>query len=190
MMKGFRVPAQATKKEQFRSMDTEMKNLQQSVRISQMMLKQMMDNMQGMANDISNAMNQLYEMQYKYIAIKEHLNLDPSALDSIANRHRLVDFEVASAKQDTQDNLEVGATVETDSTIVITSAAVDATGADKGIFRSRLKLSECGVPSLIADLAGKQVGDRVQVKLNDVDHLVELLAIRNPKKDQPVEVVS
>lgn len=180
-MKGFRVPAQATKKEQFRELDTEIKNIQQATRISQMMLKQMMDNMQSMSNDLSNAMNQLYELQYKFLAIKESLNLDSSALDTIANKHRLEDFVEASDKADVRDNLEAADSVGEDSTIVLTSEARDSSGKDKGIFRSRIKLSECGVPALITGLAGAKIGAKVVVKLNDLDHEVEVIAIRNPK---------
>ena len=73
-----------------------------------------------------------------------------------------------------------GSVVEADSTVVITSTAKDAEGNDRGIFRSRLKLSESGVPALITALTGKPAGTKVTVSLNGIDHEVELLAIRNP----------
>jgi hypothetical protein len=181
MKKGFRVKP---KKDQLQELTTEMLNVQQSVRISQMLLKQMMENMQAMAKDLNRTMGQFNELQYKFLAIKENLNLDSSALDTLANVHRLRDFESAAAAADSRDKLDSSSVVEADSTIVITSAASDTSGQDKGIFRSRLKLSECGVPALIAGLTGKSIGEKVVVKLNDVDHEVELLAIRNPRKEQ------
>jgi hypothetical protein len=182
-MKGFRVPAQASKKEQLKGIDVEVKNIQQATRISQMMLRQMMENMQAMSSDISNTMNQLLELQYKFVAIKESLNLDADTLDAIANKYRLQDFEEASERADVKDQLEVAESVGEDSTVVITSNARDNSGKDKGIFRSRIKLSECGVPALITGLSGKKVGEKVVVKLNEMDHEVELLAIRDPKKE-------
>jgi hypothetical protein len=183
MQNGFRVPAQASKKEKVRSLETEVQNLKTSIQITQMMTKQLMDNIQGMANDLQNAMNQMYEMQYKYTAIKENLNLDSTVLDGIANGHRLTDFEAASILADKKENLEQADTATEDSTVTITSVASSAEGKDMGIFRSRLKLIDCGVPALITELTGKTVGDRVTVQLNNLDHLVELLAIRNPKKE-------
>jgi hypothetical protein len=179
MANGFRVPA---KKEKLRIMETEVKNVQTSVQISQMMTQQLMQNMQNMQNDLGNALNQLFEMQYKFTAIKEALNLDTATLDTIANKHRLKDFELGTIAANAKDNLEDGTTVETDSWVVITSKAADATGQDKGIFRSRFKLSECGVPALIQELTGKVAGDKVVVTLNSLDHEVELLSVFNTKK--------
>jgi hypothetical protein len=179
-MKGFRVPPQASKKEQFRELETELKNMQMASRISQMMTQQLMQSVKSMSEDLGSALNQLYELQYKYAAITKHLNLPAEALNDIANQQRLVDFNDGSAKADVKDNLVAADEVGADSTVTITSVAKDEAGNDRGIFRSRLKLSECGVPELITNLTGKKVGDKVQAKLNDVNHEVELLSIRNP----------
>ncbi len=179
-MKGFRVPPQASKKEQVRNLETELKNLSMASRVSQMMVQQLMQSVKTMSDDLGSALNQLYELQYKYTALQKHLNLDAKALDAVANEQRLVDFNKGSEAADKKDNLVVAATVASDSTVTLTSTATDEAGTDRGIFRSRLKLSECGVPDLISALAGKEVGTKVQVKLNGIDHEVELLAIRNP----------
>jgi hypothetical protein len=131
-----------------------------------------------MSNDLGSTLNQLYEAQYELLAIKKSLNLDPAELTKIANAQRLLDFNEASAKQDIKDNLIPSDVAGADSIITITSVATDEQGADKGFFRSRLKLSESGVPDLIANLVGKKVGDKVSVKLNGLDHVIELLDIR------------
>ena len=179
-MKGFRVPPQASKKQQVRDLETELKNQATATRISQMMLQQLMQSVKTMSDDLGSALNQLYELQYKYTAIQKHLNLDAAALDAVANEQRLVDFNKGSVAADAKENLIEASTVGADSTVTLTSTAKDEQGTDRGIFRSRLKLSECGVPDLIKALEGKEVGTKVQVKLNGVDHDVELLAIRNP----------
>ena len=179
-MKGFRTPPQNTKKEQMRSLETQVENMQMAARVSQMLLQQMMQNMKSMGEDLGSAMNQLYELQYKYTALQKHFNVDSEVLNKIANEYRLKDFEETATKQDGVDKLTAADTVGTDSTVVITSTATDADGNDRGIFRSRLKLSESGVPDLITGLNGKKVGDKLNVKLNGVDHEVELLSIRNP----------
>jgi hypothetical protein len=182
-MKGFRVPPQPTKKEALGAvaeLKTELANLQMAGRISQMMTQQLMQSVKSMSEDLGSALNQLYELQYKYNAVTKHLKLDEKVLNDIANVQRLTDFEEAAVKQDQKENLVNAEVVAADSTVVITSVATDEKGNDRGIFRSRLKLSECGVPDLIQGLDGKKVGEKVAVKLNGFDHTVELLAIRNP----------
>lgn len=184
-MKGFRVPPQPSKNEALRKLETEMANLQMAGRISQMMTQQLMQNTKGLSEDVNAAMQQLMEIQYKLDAVTKHFALDPKGLADIANAQRLVDFTHASAKADGKENLVDADEVGVDSTVVITSKASDENGDDRGIFRSRLKLSESGVPDMIAQLQGKKVGDKVSSKLNGLDHEIELLAIRNPAP-QPV----
>lgn len=176
---GFRVPPAPTKNEEMRNIKTELQNLQMAGRVSQMLTQRLMTTLQNMSQDLGSALNQLYELQYKYSAMQKHLNLPVEALNDLANQQRLLDFNEGSAKQDIKDNLVVADEVSGDSTVTLTSVAKDADGNDRGIFRSRLKLSESGAPDLITALVGKKVGDKVNVKLNDVDHEIELLTIRN-----------
>ncbi len=184
MKKGFRVPPQGSKKDQLNELKTELANLSMASRVSQMMVQQLMKSMQSMSDDLGSALNQLYELQYKYNAVVKLQGLSAEELNKIGNEQRLVDFNEASAKADAKDGLLVADVVGADSTVTITSDAKDADGHDRGIFRSRLLLRECGVPDLIKELEGKKVGDKVTVKLNNLDHTVELLSIRNPA---PVE---
>lgn len=186
-MKGFRVPPQASKKDQLNELKTELANLQMAGRVSQMMVQQLMKSVQSMSDDLGSALNQLYELQYKYNAVVKLQGLSAEELNKIGNEQRLADFNEAAAKADAKDGLTVAETVEANSIVTLTSEAKDESGNDRGIFRSRLQLSESGVPDLIAGLTGKKVGDKVPVKLNGVDHVVELLSIRNPPPAQPVE---
>jgi hypothetical protein len=180
MSKGFRVAPQGSKKDQLSELKTELANMQMAGRISQMMTQQLMQSVKSMGDDLGVALNQVYDLQYKNNALIKLLAVDPKALGDLANQQRLVDFNEASAKQDTKDNLVSADVVGADSTVVITSTATAANGDDAGIFRSRLKLSEAGVPELIKNLDGKKVGDKVEATLNGQLHTVEVLAIRNP----------
>lgn len=182
MKNGFRTPAQSSKKVKTQNIETELQNIQMAARISQMMTQQLIQSSKAMSEDLGNALNQLYELQYKYTALQKHLNLDTESLNKIANEQRLVDFDNAALKQDVKDSLCVGDEVTDESTVTITTSAQDSTGNDQGIFRSRLKLNQSGVPDLVSGLMGKKVGDKVTVKLNDLDHTVELLSIRNPNQ--------
>jgi hypothetical protein len=178
MRNGFRTPS---KKDQLRQLQVEFQNSQMASRVSQMMIQQLMNNVKAMSEDLGNALNQLYELQYKYVALQKYMNLDVSQLTALANEQRLTDFNEASLKADEQDGLEAVDTATADSTVVLTSKSTDEKGNDRGIFRSRIKLSESGVPELIKELTGKKVGDKVNVKLNGNDHEVELLAVTSPK---------
>jgi wyosine [tRNA(Phe)-imidazoG37] synthetase (radical SAM superfamily) len=181
-MQGFRQQAQPTTKDKFRSMDTELKNLQMATRMTQMMLQQLLQSNKNMGEDLSKLFQIVNELQYKTIAIQKTAGLNQDALAAEANNLRLKDFQEASDKQDAAEGFEVIDTVEDDSVVILTSTT--STTPDAGIFRSRIKLSDAGVPDLINGLRGKQVGTKVAVKLNGTDHEVELLGIRRPKRQE------
>lgn len=182
-MNGFRQKQQESRKERLRHMEAELKNSQMAARIGQMMTQQMMQNMQNMQKDLGAAMNLINELQYKVLAVQKLTNLDVSQLGSIADELRLNDFNTASDKEDAAENYTVGTVVDAESVVILTSKTDEP---DKGIFRSKLKLSECGVPDLYRAFEGREVGAKAIVKLNNIDHEVELLAIRQPPKAEPV----
>jgi hypothetical protein len=157
-------------------MDAEVQNLAMASRITQMMTQQLMQNMKGMHDDISRALGIINELQYKILAIQKASGLDLNKLNDLANEQRLKDFNEASDKEDIAAKFTVGTVVDESSTVILTSETL--TGA--GIFRSRIKLAECGVPDLIKAFMGREVGVKAIVKLNEVDHEVELLGIRQP----------
>jgi hypothetical protein len=175
-MKGFRKPADNGRKERLRAMETELKNLQMASRISQMMVQQLMQSMKNMQVDLGNALGLINEMQYKLIAVQQVSSCDVQRLNEIANGLRLKDFNEASDKEDVKGGFTEGDVVLDDSTVILTSTAPE----DKGIFRSRIKLSECGVQDIIDGFKGRPVGAKILTQLNGVDHEIELLAIRNP----------
>lgn len=176
-MKGFRQQPEPSKKDKLRAIETEFQNSQMAMRISQLMTKQLMENQQKVQQDVDNAFGLLNELQYRVLAIQELTGVDMSALNSIVETLRLKDFTEVSDKEDTQKGLVDGTIVNADSTVILTSSTASP---DKGIFRSKIKLSECGVQGLIDGLMGKTVGTKVDVTLNGVNHTVELLAIKQP----------
>lgn len=181
--RGVKLEPKPNKAEQLASLDKELKNMQMAGRVTQMMVQQMMQNMQNMSQDLAKAFATVNELQYKILAMQSVGNFDMVAMQTKAEELRLNDFIEASDAEDKAGNFTIGDKVQEDSTVIITSTTTDGAG----IFRSRLKLSECGVPALIKGLAGQGVGTKVECKLNGVDHVVELLAIRNPPPAAPVE---
>lgn len=187
MRNGFRAQAQGSKKDKLRSLEAEIKNMQMSLRISQMMTQQLLQNGQNMSQDLGRALGLINELQYKILAVQKTANLDNAELARIADELRLKDFNEASDKEDAEEGFTVGTTVDKDSTVILTSTTDEL---DKGIFRSRIKLAECGVKDLIDAFMGREVGAKAIVKLNGVDHTVELLAVRQPPKAEPVPQVN
>jgi len=176
-MKGFRQQPQVGRKERLREMETELKNMAMSLRISQMMTQQILQNMKAMAEDMGRNVGLISELQYKVLAVQKAANLDVVQLNEVANEYRLRDFCEASDKEDAEQGFTVGTVVDEHSTVILTSTTADK---DRGIFRSRIKLSTCQVPDLIKAFTGREVGARAVVSLNGIEHDVELLAIRQP----------
>ena len=186
-MKGFRQQPQDSRKERLRSLETELKNLQMAGRISQMMTQQLMQNNQRMQQDLGQAMGLINELQYKILGVQRLTGLDAAQLAAIADELRLKDFNEASDKENAEQGFTVGTAVDEDSTVILTSKTQET---DKGIFRSKIKLSECGVPDLIKAFTGREVGAKALVQLNGVEHEVELLAVYQPPKAEPVPQAS
>ena len=177
-MKGFRQQPQASRKEKLQEMDIRLKNLEMSSRISQMMTQQLMQNLKPMHEDLTRTTGLIQELQYKVLAAQKVSGLDVEAMNAAANEMRLADFNDAAAREDAEQGFTVGDAVNEQSTIVLTSTTEQK---DRGIFRSRFKLSECGVPDLITAFMGREVGAKAIIQLNGLEHVVELLAIRQPK---------
>lgn len=183
--KGFRQQALPNKKEQMRSLQVELQNLSMAMRISQMMMQKLATDMERLDKDMAKAMGLLSDLQYRTLATVEVANINKDALDTRADELKLVDFNAASDKDDLAKGFLVGDVVEAGSTVVITSEAPN----DQGIFRSKFKVSETGRPDLEKELVGKRVGDKFNFKLNDIEHVIEVLAIRNePPKAETAPV--
>jgi len=149
-----------------------------AVRMTQMMCQRLMESQKAMAEDMSRLFQLVTETQYKLLAAQEVAGLDPVRLAAAANALRLKDFEEASDKEDLKDSFVSIDLVEPDSTVILTSTT--SGDSDQGIFRSRLKLADSGTPALIQGLVGKPVGTKFEIKLNNADHVIELLGIRRP----------
>lgn len=178
-MNGFRQQPQTTKKEKLKTIESELKNAQMALRINQMVSQRMLENQQTVQKDINSALKVINELQYKILAIQKIAGLDLNALTTEVDTLRLKDFNEASDKEDYQEQLVATEEVQEDSTVILTTTTENM---ENSIFRSRIKLSEAGVPELVTGLMGKKVGTKVEVQLNGVNHTVELLGIRKPTK--------
>lgn len=171
---GFRDAAAGSKKEQLKQLQIEVKNMQMAQRISQMMHQQLINKLTALDQDMNRAMNLLNDLQYRTLATIELEAIDREELDTIADGMKLKDYNQASDNEDVQKNYSVADVVVADSICIITSEAAD----DKGIFRSKFKLSDSGLPDLQAALLGKKVGERALVKIGEIEHDIEVVGIR------------
>jgi hypothetical protein len=180
-MNGFRQVAQTSKKEQIKNMDAELKNTQMAMRVMQTLVQNLLRSNKNLSDDLANTIGLVNELQYKILAIQSVGNLSTEALSVKADELKLKDFDDASSKKDAEDNLVDAETVTEDSTVVITSTTE---GTDKGIFRSRFTMAECNIQDLRAALLSQRVGTKTKVKLNDQEHVVELLSVKQPAATQ------
>lgn len=187
LKRGVKLDPQPTNSQRITAMDKKIENIQVAGRLTQMMVQQLMQNVQTMSKDLGKAFGTINELQYKLLAMQSAGNFDMEAMAKKAEELRLNDFIEASDAEDVKGNFTIGDTVQDDSTVIITSTTA---GDNAGIFRSRIKLLDSGNADLIKGLTGKPVGTKVPVKLNGVDHMVELLAIRNPPPAPPPPAVT
>jgi hypothetical protein len=182
---GFRIQPQASKKDKIKELETYVSNLTAASRITQAMIQQLLQNNKSMGDDLNKALGMLNELQYKTLAMQKLSALPVDKITEEVEALKLTDFNQASDKEDSQKGYMVVDTVEDDSVVILTSTTSSA--PDRGIFRSKIALSESGVPDLISGLIGKPVGTKLSVKLNGEEHLVELLGIRKPPKaEEPI----
>jgi len=180
---GFRTPQAPSKKDQMRQITTELQNIQMATRITQMLLQKFSKDIERLDQDMNRAMAMLNNLEYRTLATVDVAGVDKEALNAKADELKLTAYTAASDADDKEKGLVTTDVVEADSVVLLTSEAPD----DKGIFRSKVKVTEIGVPELEKELLGKKVGDKFPINLNGVDHVVEILGVR---KDPNLQVVS
>jgi sporulation protein YlmC with PRC-barrel domain len=181
---GFR---EKSKGERFEALEQQVEQLAQAVRISQMLIQQFMQSNRSMQSDLGRTVGVMNDLQYRLLAYQEVSGVDIEALKAKADELRLKDYNEASDKEDAEKGLIPADTVESVNDYVVISSTTPGEAQDKGIFRSKFRISESGIAELMTGLIGKKVGETLEVKLADLNHIVEVLAIR--KDPAPLAVV-
>jgi sporulation protein YlmC with PRC-barrel domain len=181
---GFR---EKSKGERFEALEQQVEQLAQAVRISQMLIQQFMQSNRSMQSDLGRTVGVMNDLQYRLLAYQEVSGVDIEALKAKADELRLKDYNEASDKEDAEQGLIPADTVESVNDYVVISSTTPGEAQDKGIFRSKFRISESGIAELMTGLIGKKVGETLEVKLADLNHIVEVLAIR--KDPAPLAVV-
>lgn len=170
-------------KSKIKELEVQVSNLEMATRISQMMLKQVLEQFQGARADIDNTMGILNDFQYRTQAMLELGNFDLDELNKRADELKLVDYMKASDHEDQVKGYELDdqGEIKEESVVIITSSTNG--DEDKGIFRSKFPLNECSTETLKEKLLGRKVGDVVEEEINGDVHSITVVGLRLPKQE-------
>jgi small-conductance mechanosensitive channel len=158
-------------------LEKNIENISMALRVNQLLLKQVIDQLQPMQSELKNNTGMLNDFQYRVLGLQKCLPVDAQQLAAIVDDMKLDHWQEASDKDDVSNKLENKNTVSSKEDIVIITSTVLNDVPSSGIFRSKIKLEEAGV-ELTNALLEKQVGDTVEVKLNNEMHKITLLGVR------------
>lgn len=170
-------------------LEKEIANLTMATRISQMLLKQVMEQFETLKKENNSNTRMLNDFQYRVLALQKTLNVNVDTIAAEADALKLIDWNSASDKDDAVQNLKITNKVESDADVVIITSTVIGT-ENGGIFRSKTVLADTHSKELVDALIGKTVGDKVEVTLNEEKHLIELLGVRQFPKTEVTTVAT
>lgn len=187
MTKGFRTPPAAGTKDKFKELQTELANSQMAVRLTQMMVKQLLDQIQNIRLDTDNTMGMLNDFQYRTLAMLELSGISKKDIDKKADELKLADYNKASLAEDLAKGYvdDSNGVVGEDSVVTITSSTNG--DEDRGIFRSKFPMSECLTPSIKEKLMGLKVGDSFEEQIKNDLHKITLVSLSKATKKEEGE---
>jgi hypothetical protein len=182
---------QLTKGQRFEAMEKTLKQLQMSVQVNQMLMKQIGNTISPMQSDLQEFIGRQRELQYRVLAVQELADLDIETINAKSRELQIRDFEETSEKEDAEKGYTAADVVAEDSVITLTSTTPEEE-EDKGILRSKMEYSEFNLPELKEALLGAKVGDLVDADVNGVKHKIEVLKIGTvpPAPEEPAENVT
>lgn len=180
-LKGQRQVKAKGSKDEIRELKVALSNAEMGTRVSQMMLKQVLEQFQNLRRDMDNTMGVINDIQYRTIAMLDVGNINKEQLEAKAESLKLADYNKASDQEDISKNYELDndSIIGEKSIVIITSTTNGDT--DKGIFRSKFNMEECKTESLREKLLGAKVGDVVETELGGDLHSITILGLRKLK---------
>ena len=185
-MNGKRLAKTKNTSERIKELEVALSNTEMGTRVSQMMLKQMLEQFQNLRRDMDNTMGIINDIQYRTIAMLEVGNINKDELEAKAEELKLTDYNRASDQEDTIKGYELDndGVIGEKSIVIITSTTNGDN--DKGIFRSKFNMEECRTESLREKLLGAKVGDIINTELNGDLHTITILGLRKLKIGESV----
>jgi hypothetical protein len=175
-----------TNGEKFEALEQRVGQMETSHRIMQMLLQQIGNSISPMASDVQELANRQRDIQYRLLAIQTMDGKTIDQINKVSEQLQLKDFNEASMKENQEKGyVPSQEPVGEDSVVIITTTTPDEV-VSKGFLRSKILVSEIGLPDLKDKMMGKQVGDKFESDVNGVKHVMEVLEIlKAPKKEEP-----
>ena len=171
-----------TKGERHSALESNVQQLQNATRLTQLLMQQTGQSLQNLQQDLSELASRQREIQYRLKAFQELSGLSLEDVNAKTESLQITDFNEFSAKDDEENGLVEATEVAEDSIVIFTTKAEGG-----GFLRSKQEISEIGFPQLKEDFIGKKVDDEFEADINGVAHTVKVLGIR--KKEVVEEVV-
>jgi hypothetical protein len=171
--------------ERISSLEETCQTLSMGVRVSQMLVKQLTSTIQDLQEQIHIKSSMLNDFQYRLLALQKHSAVEQSVLQKEVDALRLVDWNIACEQDSKEKELYPVEQILDANDIVVFTSSTPESPVDRGIFRSKVKVSALGPVEVIQAFDGKKVGDKFEVSLAETKHLVEILQIlKEPKKEE------
>jgi hypothetical protein len=178
MSNGFRKPAAGAKKDKFKELDVAVKNCEMATRLSQMLIKQLLDQLQNNRLDLDNTMGMLNDFQYRTLAMLELSGIPKEQIDKRADELKLKDYSNASAQEDAAKGyLDDSAGIVNENSVVTITSSTNG-NEDRGIFRSKFPMSECLTPSIKEKIMGLKVGDSFEEQIKNDLHKITVVDLK------------
>jgi len=169
-------------------LDKRVQSLEMSLQVSQMLVRQLMENMQPMKTDLNELALRQRDLQYRALAFQELTSLDSAKVQELSVNLQIKDFDETSDKEDAELKYTSVDVVSEDSAVIFTSTTPKEE-SDKGILRSKMLLSDIQFPDLRDALLGAKPGEFIDHVINGVSHKIEIIGVRKaPAPDLLKEV--
>jgi hypothetical protein len=164
-------------------LEREVANLTMAVRVSQALIKQLVEQIKPMQEDLTRFYSALNDVQYKTSALLSSVpGVSRQQIASVADQLKLIDWQQSSDKDDEVRGLVEADSVSSDEDVVIIASTTPDEEEDKGIFRSKSPLKEISNADIAKGFLNKSVGATVETTINGSRHVVELLGVRTAPK--------
>jgi hypothetical protein len=165
------------------ALEKELTNVSMALRVNQALVKQLLEQLRPMQEDLTRFYGALNDNQYRLTAAVDLLSLDKKALSEKTDEFKLKDWQDASDKDDELRGLFTADLVESTEDIVVISSTTPDEEEDKGIFRSKTQLKDINNKEITEGFLNKSVGTTVETQINGSRHVVELLSIKRLPQD-------
>lgn len=173
-----------TKSERNAKLEQRLSSLEMGTRVAQMLIQQIANNISPMAKDLGELAGRQRDLQYRVLAVQELLSVSADAINKKAEELQVKDFNEASDKEDLEKGYLAQDEVKEDG-IVIFTTKTPSEETDRGFLRSKLLVSEVGLPDLKAAFLGKKVGESFEADINGLKHTVTILGSRSVPAPEP-----